>query len=67
VLRWMRDHGPVSAAPATATFTAADRAAIPALRHDTTCTPAERNPVAVLLLSDAGWSPPRIAALPDGG
>ena len=32
-----------------------------ALRHDTTLSPAERDRVEMILLSDAGWSPPTIA------
>jgi transposase len=43
-------------------FTEADRAAVQALRHEKTLSPAERDRVEMLLLSDAGWSPPRIAA-----
>jgi putative transposase len=45
----------------TVDFTEADRAAVQALRHDPTLAPAERDRVEMLLLSDAGWSPPRIA------
>ena len=43
-------------------FTDADRVAVQALRHDPTLRPAERDRVEMLLLSDAGWTPPRIAA-----
>jgi transposase len=46
----------------TVHLTDADRAAVQALRHDQTLAPAERDRVEMLLLSDAGWSPPRIAA-----
>jgi transposase len=46
----------------TVHFSATDRAAVQALRHDKTLLPAERDRVEMLLLSDAGWSPPRIAA-----
>src|SRR5438270_11980950 len=46
----------------TVHFTDADRAAVQALRHDKSLTPAERDRVELLLLSDAHWSPPRIAA-----
>jgi len=46
----------------TVTFSQTDRQAVQALRHDKTLTPAERDRVEMLLLSDAGWSPPRIAA-----
>jgi transposase len=46
----------------TVQFTEADRAAVQALRHDPTLSPAERDRVEMLLLSAAGWSPPRIAA-----
>jgi putative transposase len=46
----------------TVHFTEADRAAVQALRHDKSLSPAERDRVEMLLLSDAGWSPPRIAA-----
>jgi transposase len=46
----------------TVHFTEADRSAVQALRHDKTLAPAERDRVEMLLLSDAGWSPPRIAA-----
>jgi transposase len=44
------------------TLTDAERAAVQALRRDRTLTPAERDRVELVLLSDAGWSPPRIAA-----
>ena len=40
----------------------AERVAVQALRHDRRLSPAERDRVEMLLLSDAGWSPPRIAA-----
>lgn len=43
------------------TLTPDHRAALHALRRDRSLTPAERDRVAVLLLSAAGWSPPRIA------
>src|SRR6059058_5683551 len=45
----------------TVDFTNADRAAVQVLRHDPTLHPAERDRIEMLLLSDAGWSPPRIA------
>jgi transposase len=38
-----------------------ERAAVQALRRDRTMAPAERDRVEMVLLSDAGWSPPRIA------
>lgn len=38
-----------------------ERAAVQALRRDTMLTPAERDRVEMVLLSDAGWPPPRIA------
>jgi len=38
-----------------------ERAAVQALRRDRTLLPAERDRVEMVLLSDAGWSPPRIA------
>ena len=38
------------------------RAELQAARHDPTLTPWERDRVEMLLLSAAGWSPPRIAA-----
>src|SRR5829696_1982020 len=44
------------------TFSEAERAAVQGLRRDRTLTPAERDRVEMVLLSDAGWSPPRIAA-----
>ena len=44
------------------TLTSDDRAAVQALRRDTTLSPAERDRVEMVLLSAAGWSPPRIAA-----
>jgi putative transposase len=39
-----------------------ERAAVQALRRDRTLAPAERDRVEMVLLSDGGWSPPRIAA-----
>jgi putative transposase len=39
-----------------------DRDAVQALRRDSTLRPAERDRVEMVLLSAAGWSPPRIAA-----
>ena len=39
-----------------------ERAAVRALRRDAALAPAERDRVEMVLLSDAGWSPPRIAA-----
>src|SRR5690242_3817863 len=39
-----------------------ERAAVQALRRDRDLEPAERDRVEMVLLSDAGWSPPRIAA-----
>jgi transposase len=39
-----------------------DHAAVLALRRDHTLTPHERDWVEMILLSAAGWSPPRIAA-----
>jgi putative transposase len=39
-----------------------ERDAVQALRRDRTLAPAERDRVEMVLLSDAGWSPPRIAA-----
>ena len=39
-----------------------ERAAVQALRRDRDLAPAERDRVEMVLLSDAGWSPPRIAA-----
>jgi transposase len=44
------------------TLSEPERAAVQALRRDRTLTPAERDRVELVLLSDAGWSPPRIAA-----
>jgi putative transposase len=38
----------------------AERAAVQALRHDRSLAPAERDRVEMVLLSDAGWSPPGI-------
>lgn len=43
------------------TLTESERATVQALRHDRTLAPAERDRVEMVLLSDAGWSPPRIA------
>src|SRR5215213_11313574 len=43
------------------TFSEAERAAVQGLRRDRTLSPAERDRVEMVLLSDAGWSPPRIA------
>jgi hypothetical protein len=42
-------------------LTSERRAAVQALRHDPTLRPAERDRVEMVLLSAAGWSPPRIA------
>jgi putative transposase len=44
------------------TLTDADRAAVRAARHDPTIRPRERDRVEMVLLSDTGWSVPRIAA-----
>lgn len=44
-----------------APLTTDTRNAVQALRHDGTLSPAERDRVEMILLSDAGWSPPRIA------
>ena len=44
-----------------ANLTTETRDAVQALRHDTTLSPAERDRVEMILLSDAGWSPPTIA------
>jgi putative transposase len=38
-----------------------ERAAVQALRRDRDLAPAERDRVEMVLLSDAGWSPPRVA------
>src|SRR3712207_6017272 len=38
-----------------------ERAAVQALRRDRDLAPAERDRVEMVLLRDAGWSPPRIA------
>lgn len=38
-----------------------ERAVVQALRRDPSLMPAERDRVELLLLSDAGWSPPQIA------
>ena len=43
------------------TLTPDERAAVQALRRDTTLTPPERDRVEMVLLSAEGWSPPRIA------
>jgi transposase len=40
----------------------AERAAVQGLRRERALTPAERDRVEMVLLSAAGWSPPRIAA-----
>ncbi|HEY7295331.1 MAG TPA: helix-turn-helix domain-containing protein [Dehalococcoidia bacterium] len=45
----------------TVHFTEADHTAVQALSQDKRLSPAERDRVEMLLLSDAGWSPPRIA------
>src|SRR5918997_6849545 len=37
-----------------------ERAAVQALRRDADAAPAERDRVEMVLLSDAGWGPPRI-------
>jgi transposase len=42
-------------------LTDAERAAVQALRRDSSLHPRERDWVEMLLLADAGWSPPRIA------
>jgi transposase len=39
-----------------------ERAAVQGLRRDRALAPAERDRVEMVLLSDAGWPPPRIAA-----
>ena len=39
-----------------------ERRAVQALRCDRSRTPAERDRVEIVLLSDAGWGAPRIAA-----
>ncbi len=44
-----------------ANLTPDTRDAMQALRRDATLSPAERDRVEMILLSDAGWSPPRIA------
>lgn len=44
------------------TLTDAERAAVRAARHDPTIRPRERDRVEMVLLSDAGWAVPRIAA-----
>src|SRR5918998_497691 len=43
-------------------LTETERTAVQALRRDPELAPAERDWVEMVLLSDAGWSPPRIAA-----
>ena len=43
-------------------LTETERAAVRALRRDRDLAPAERDRVEMALLSDAGWSPPQIAA-----
>lgn len=43
------------------TVTDAERAAVRAVRHDPTIRPSERDRVEMVLLSDAGWTVPRIA------
>jgi transposase len=43
-------------------LTETERAAVQALRRDRDLAPAERDRVEMVLLSDAGWPPPRIAA-----
>lgn len=43
------------------TLSEAQRAELQQARHDATLTPRERDRVEMLLLSAAGWSPPRIA------
>lgn len=42
-------------------LTPEERGAVLGLRHDPTLTPPERDRVEMVLLSDAGWSPPAIA------
>src|SRR5215211_7783577 len=42
-------------------LTETERAAVQALRRDKELAPAERDRVEMVLLSDAGWSAPRIA------
>lgn len=44
------------------TLTACQQAELQQARHDPTLTPRDRDRVEMLLLSAAGWSPPRIAA-----
>ena len=44
-----------------ATLTTDTRNAVQALRRDASLSPGERDRVEMILLSDAGWSPPRIA------
>jgi putative transposase len=46
-------------------LTPEQRGALQALRSEATLRPAERDQVEMLLLSAAGWSPPRIGS-PDG-
>lgn len=43
-------------------LTPTDRTSLQTLRHDRTLVPLERDRIEMLLLSDVGWSPPRIAA-----
>jgi len=43
-------------------LTHAERDAVRALRHDATVRPPERDRVELVLLADAGWSVPRLAA-----
>ncbi len=43
-------------------LTETERAAVQALRRDRDLAPADRDRVEMALLSDAGWSPPQIAA-----
>lgn len=42
-------------------LTTGTRQAVQALRRDPSLSPGERDRVEMILLSDAGWSPPRIA------
>ncbi len=44
-----------------ANLTTETREAVQRLRRDATLSPAERDRVEMILLSDEGWSPPRIA------
>ena len=43
------------------TLSESQRAAVQALRRDRSLAPVERDRVEMVLLSDTGWSPPRIA------